>query len=590
MELSNDLISQFVKITNSNAQPEKETVVYGTIKDYEGSKYVQLDGSDLLTPISTTTEVVDGERVMVTIKNHTATVTGNLSSPSARDKTVKELGTELGNKISEFEIIIADKVSVDQLEAEAARIEALVAEKVSVDQLEAVEGTIETLNAEVVAVSTKLTADEAEIERLKTTKLDAEIADIKYATVEGLNATNIKVNNLEATYGEFASLTTDKFKAYDATISDLEANTLSVEEADLRYANIDFSNIGSAAMETFYAKSGLIEDVVVGDGTITGNLVGVTIKGDLIEGGTVVADKLIILGEDGLYYKLNYDGVSIESEQTDYNSLNGSVITAKSITATKISVDDLVAFDATIGGFNITDRSLYSGVKESINNTTVGIYLDNEGQVAFGDETNFLKFYKDTDDTYKLEISAQSIMLSQSAKNVEAALEETDKKITSTQTTLTETINSNYDDYNKFVSKFSKYIRFMEDENGNPNDTALTIGSGDSALTLELDNESGITFKKKGIPFGWWDGDDFYTGNIVIQVTERAQFGNFAYVPRTDGSLSFLKVESRTGFYAVIKGTLMVMYGSYPILENTTMIISDIPAVLDGTKLILGEY
>lgn len=586
MELSNDLISQFVKITNDNTKTEKKTVVYGTIKEYNGSKYVQLDGSDLLTPISTTTDVVNDERVTVSIENHTATVTGNLSSPAARTDDVQKIGT----KISEFEIIIADKVSVKQLEAEAARIEALVADKVSVDQLEAVEATVETLNVNVVNVNEKLTADEAEIEKLKTTKLDAEIADIKYATVEGLNATNITVNNLVSTYGEFASLTTDKLQAHDAAITELDTKKLSAESADLRYANIDFSNIGSAAMETFYAKSGLIEDVVVGDGTITGNLVGVTIKGDLIEGGTVVADKLVILGENGLYYKLNYNGESIESEQTDYNSLNGSIITAKSIAATKISVDDLVAFDATIGGFNITDRSLYSGVKESIDNTTVGIYLDNEGQVAFGDETNFLKFYKDTDDTYKLEISAQSIMLSRSAKNVEAALEETDKKIDSTQTSLTETINNNYDDYNKFLAKFSKYIRFMEDENGNPNDTALTIGSGDSAITLELDNESGIMFKKKGVPFGWWDGDDFYTGNIVIQVTERAQFGNFAYVPRTDGSLSFLKVESRTGFYAVIKGSLMVMYGSYPTLDDTTMVISDIPAVLSGTKLILGEY
>ena len=63
---------------------------------------------------------------------------------------------------------------------------------------------------------------------------------------------------------------------------------------------------------------------------------------------------MVVKGSDGLYYKLNTDGSTVESEQTEYNSLNGSVITAKSITATKISVDDLVAFGATIGGFNIT--------------------------------------------------------------------------------------------------------------------------------------------------------------------------------------------------------------------------------------------
>ena len=78
------------------------------------------------------------------------------------------------------------------------------------------------------------------------------------------------------------------------------------------------------------------------NGTITGNLIGVTISGDLIEGNTIVAEKLVIKGDDGLYYKLNTDGVTTESEQTDYNSLNGNVIRAKSVTAEKINVSDLV--------------------------------------------------------------------------------------------------------------------------------------------------------------------------------------------------------------------------------------------------------
>ena len=130
----------------------------------------------------------------------------------------------------------------------------------------------------------------------------------------------------------------------------LYADKLDVTDADIKYAQIDFANIGKAALEQFFAKSGLIEDVVVGDQKVTGTLVGVTILGDSIKGGTVIADKLVIKGEDGLYYKLNTDGNTVEKEQTDYNSLDGGVIRAKSITATKIAVDDLVAFGATIGG------------------------------------------------------------------------------------------------------------------------------------------------------------------------------------------------------------------------------------------------
>lgn len=222
--------------------------------------------------------------------------------------------------------------------------------------------------------------------RLYADKLDVTQADIRYATIE----------KLEATEGEIESLKADKLDATDAAI---------------KYAQIDFANIGKAALEQFFAKSGLIEDVVVGDQKVTGTLVGVTILGDSIKGGTVIADKLVIKGEDGLYYKLNTDGNTVEKEQTDYNSLDGGVIRAKSITATKIAVDDLVAFGATIGGWHIADGGLYSGTKESMSNTSRGTYLGSDGQINIGDSDNFIMFYVDNKGESHLAISADKFTL-----------------------------------------------------------------------------------------------------------------------------------------------------------------------------------
>ena len=432
MALSSDLVSQFVKVTNDKTEIKTETTVNGTIVEYEGKKYVRIDGSDLLTPYETTTDVKNGERVKVMIKNHTATVTGNVSSPSARTDTVKEVGEkvdEASSKISEFEIIIADKVSVGELDAVNGRIDNLVSDNVTIrGELDAHKATIDTLTADNVTINESLTAQSATIENLKTTKLDAEVADITYATITNLEATNATIHNLEATYGDFQVLTTDKFAAIDADIKNLETEKLSAESAELKYANIDFANIGEAAIENFYAKSGVIQDVVISDGQVTGTLVGVTIKGDLIEGGTIVADKLVIQGEDGLYYKLNTNGETVTSQQTEYNSLSGTIITAKSVTAEKIAVDDLVAFDATIGGFNITDHAIYSGVKESVENTTRGIYLDNYGQIAFGDASNYVKFYKGVDDQYHLAIAAEDMVISSSNKNVGDEIDEAQRK------------------------------------------------------------------------------------------------------------------------------------------------------------------
>ena len=73
------------------------------------------------------------------------------------------------------------------------------------------------------------------------------------------------------------------------------------------------------------------------------------------------------------------------------------------------------------------------------------------------------------------------------------------------------------------------------------NANGLTIKAGEGSMNLILDNDI-IRFVKNGQEFGWWDGVDFHTGNIIVEVNERAQFGNFAFIPRSNGSLSFLKV------------------------------------------------
>lgn len=102
-------------------------------------------------------------------------------------------------------------------------------------------------------------------------------------------------------------------------------------------------------------------------------------------------------------------------------------------------------------------------------------------------------------------------------------------------TRTSEQLNTVEEDLHYKFEKVSKYFKFTE--NG------MVIGGGANALTLSIDNEGGLVFAKNGIPFGWWDGVDFHTGNIVVSVNERAQFGNFAFVPRSSGSLSFLKIK-----------------------------------------------
>lgn len=427
MALSNEIVSQFAKLTNGNKETEKEDILYGTVVISDGKKYVRLDGSNMDTPISSTTNIKANDRVMVMIKDHAAIVTGNITSPSADQESVDDLNNktdDISNQVTKFGIIVSYKISTDDITALNATFEAMKAISGKFSELDAVTAEIETLQAKIASVeyldANDISAINAEIENIQ-----ANFGSFTGVTTEDLNAFNAEITNLTARVGNFTYVSTEVLNAMKATIRDLDTKKLSAEQADLKYANIDFSNIGEAAIEKVFADSGIIKDLVVSGGKITGELVGVTIKGDLIEGNTIKADKLVVKGSDGIYYKLNFEGGTFsEGEEVPTNGLHGSVIVANSITAEKISVKDLVAFGATIGGFHITNDSLYSGVKSTVDNTTRGIYLDNNGQIAFGDSNSYIKYYQDQNGDYKLEISAGSILIGSSGKNVETIVDD----------------------------------------------------------------------------------------------------------------------------------------------------------------------
>lgn len=555
MPLSSELVSQFAKLASNKPKEEKESTVYGTTVIQNGNKYVKLDGSELLTPASFTTNIADGERVTVLIKNHMAVVTGNITSPAARTSEVEEVG--------------------DKVDAAEAAVKDLTADNLKVNQrLEAQEGSIKNLSADNVTINGTLSAQEASIGNLK-----AENATIsgKLEAAEG-NISNLQADNV--TINE--SLTAAK-----ASIEDLNTKKLSADQADIKYANIDFANVGVADIEKFYAKAGVIQDIDIQNQKITGRLVGVRITGDLIEGETVKANNLIILGDDGLYYKLNVNalGEAEASKDDKYKyGLDGSVIVAESITASKISVSDLVAFGATIGGFHISDSSIYSGVKNSVDSPASGIYLDREGQLVVGDGTNYLKFYKDENNAYILDISSVASLqkdigdINNDIDNVHSEIANQRTNISNDSKQIVASALEEYtkiEDFNKYTKSTESKLTIMSDQidmnfttvnnsindaNGNTNDrfnkletyihfdeNGISIGkSGESGnkLKLVLNNDK-IVFTKNDQPIGWWDGENFHTGNIVVEVNERAQFGNFAFVPRSDGSIMFLKVDGK---------------------------------------------
>lgn len=83
LKLDKHVVDMFTELTKPADDVKMEKTCYGTISVVDGTSYVKLDGSDLLVPAASTVKTYHGDRVTVLMKNHSLTVTGNLTSPSA---------------------------------------------------------------------------------------------------------------------------------------------------------------------------------------------------------------------------------------------------------------------------------------------------------------------------------------------------------------------------------------------------------------------------------------------------------------------------------------------------------------------------
>lgn len=406
MALSKNLISDFVKATTDDKKTAEETTLYGTIVEYNGSKYVRLDGSDMLTPYTATVAAKAGERVRVSVGKHSATVTGNVSSPAARTGDVEELG----QKVDTFDAVVANKATIKDLEVERARVDDLVADNVVIkNQLTADSAEIKDLKADNVDIKGKLTARDAEIENLKANKIDAEVVSANYATIKNLEATQASVKELSANKANITDLTaatgridkleskdieTDKLIAGKADITDLTAATGRIDNLEsknietdnlvAKKANIDLANVNNAWIEKGVLKDGSIGSAAIHEGAVTNVKIAdatieaakiKSINADSIVAGTIKTERLIITGPDGQD--------SIVKAINIANGVSEAEVNGQKIQAASIDVVDLSAFQAKIAQFDMSQNAIYSG-KLAINDPTSGVYISTTG-LGLGD-------------------------------------------------------------------------------------------------------------------------------------------------------------------------------------------------------------
>lgn len=620
MALSQDIKKQFAK-TAVPKRLSQETTVEGTFKTINGKEYVQLDGSDILTPVKSTVSAETGDRVKVLIKEHEATVNGNITSPSARSKdldNIKDEVDEYGNTIKQLDTNIQQQeTSIIQMQTNINQHE------VTINQHET---TIQQQGDNIVSINNDLLLKGNEISAINTdlalqgSKIESMDDTIKSHgnSITEFNNTIVEVNNKVESYdnsikemGNQIKLFNNKIieqntqitaidtkvQSHDTTLitmgsdililnsgfqivdgklaglSEAVIESLKTRSLNAEYATIDFSNIGEAAVEKLFTESGIIKDLVMSEGQVTGELIGVVIKGDLIEANTIRADSLVIRGENGLYYRLNHTGETIEAQQTDQNSLNGQLITAKTITANKIAVEDLVAFGATIGKFIIGQDALYSAGKGNVDATTPGIYLGSDGQMCVGDDKNAIKFYKDEEGNWKLGIRADTLQFGSDGISVEIAMGNMTTTIQNSGGSNLLRNSVGYAGLDFWTrSNTSKEITTYQDELMSLSGSKFII-TGNQSISQKYNTEIGasymisckVTHKRVGSG-----------GNLKIEIKDSSSTKSIVVYDSNEVLTNWTTIALNEPYIAtILQPELVITVGGSDVVEITDLIISN---------------
>lgn len=401
MPLSVELINQFAKVTNDNVKTKKSTVTYGTIiRNKSGALCLCIDGaknkdgSDILMPLSSTVSVNENDRVIVSIQNHMAVVTGNLSTPSTTEKYV-------------VKVIEDECITTEQLSAEKASILELVAKDI---------------DAQNVTIKGKL---------------DANVAAITYAKIEQVNSNYGEFNTLKSDYTEFKETTTKELYADVASIQELIFGSAGGSVIQTEFANAVIAQLGNAQI-----TSAMIASIDTND---------VTIKSE--DGRLVISDETIQISDSSrVRVQIGKDesndySISVWDEDGNLMFSKGGITDAAIKSA--IIRDDMVASNANISAGKIfvsdANKTLDIAFKEMTTEVTeMGTTVTSQGTeiTALKNSIETKVWQQDIDDA-KGEMSTDYSELRQEIDSITttvashtAQLTETDEELTVVQSTI----------------------------------------------------------------------------------------------------------------------------------------------------------
>ena len=521
--LTAELLSEFVKETTKTEDKrfKKDQNVYGTTVEYDGQIYVKIDGSDILTPVNTTVSMKGGERVILTIKNHSADVTGNLSSPSCGtvdiDDRVLQVKSEIEQDMDHFKTTITGSfVSTDDLNQVKTDLENQTNQTIS-EVNKAMQDNYDNLESRIITsqsqweqtfdgfkstvAGTYLTKEEfadSDIGNLSSsvTQVQQDLTSFKttvagtYATKDSVNQISTSVSTMNQDLNGFKTTVINTYAKIDdlnEAKTELESQTnQAIAEVNTamqdNYDNLEsrittsqtqweqtFNGFKSTVAATYLTKQEF-EDSDIGNlsSSVT------QVQQDLTSFKTTVAGKYL---------------TKQEFEDSDIGSLSSSVTTMK---------QDLTSFKTTVSGTYAT--------KDSVNQLSSTVSTMTQDLNGF--KTTVANTYAKTTDL-------------NNAKNKISSVEQTANKISLIVKSGNSVSNMVLTD--GFYSVVSKNIKLSADRitmeglvTANSNFKILTDGSCEASDIIVNNTMSASTVIANDINIPWVDKS--FTRDVTVKI------------------------------------------------------------------------
>lgn len=245
----------------------------------------------------------------------------------------------------------------------------VVADKVSVNYLEANYATITELDA-VSARIDKIVTSEVTVEYLEANYAKMKDVEANFATIDLANVKDASIKSAMIDAGAVRTVQIADGSITDAKIVELTANKitagiLSVERLEL---------VGSTSSIVYALNN---------SGELVSENVN-TLDGDVLTDRTITADKLVTnsITANEIASK------TITANEILANTITSEELATGSVTADKISVSSLESIVAKIGGFNINQTALYNGT-DSMTSTAKGIYIGIDGIRQYRSDSSY---------------------------------------------------------------------------------------------------------------------------------------------------------------------------------------------------------